>query len=276
MADILLNDLLQIPDADIPRTRLKLNVYDGNSNPLEEYKKDPEKVNSEWLLWHKERRYFHENNIAICLLFLGNDRWLLTTIKKITEELPVTDGVGYEADTLQEYSRFFGRVILKYHNPYKNMGRTYASIRNDLAVSEILPAAYDGDEFPGYENIRLTYEQLAAIINCKKAGWLAALQNQKAVYLITDTSTGKLYVGSATAQTGMLLQRWTAYLTNGHGGNVGLKEIVAAKGIDYVKAHFQYSVLENYNARMDDTYILRREAWWKETLCSRTHGYNKN
>lgn len=96
------------------------------------------------------------------------------------------------------------------------------------------------------------------------------------MYLITDTSNGKLYVGSATAQYGMLLQRWTNYIDNGHGGNVELKHIVNTKGFDYVKENFQYSVLENYNARMDDNYILGREKWWKDTLCTKQFGYNKN
>ena len=59
-------------------------------------------------------------------------------------------------------------------------------------------------------------------------------------------------------------------------GNVELKRIVDTKGFDYVKKNFQYSVLENYNAKMDDHYILRREAWWKGTLCTRQYGYNKN
>lgn len=102
------------------------------------------------------------------------------------------------------------------------------------------------------------------------------MRNQKAVYLITDTSNGKMYVGSATAQYGMLLQRWTNYIENGHGGNVELKHIVDTKGFDYIKENFQYSVLENYNARMDDNYILSREKWWKDTLCTKQFGYNKN
>ena len=74
----------------------------------------------------------------------------------------------------------------------------------------------------------------------------------------------------------MLLQRWTDYIDNGHGGNVALKHIVDTKGLEYIKANFQYSVLENYNARMDDNYILDREKWWKDTLCTKRFGYNKN
>ena len=70
------------------------------------------------------------------------------------------------------------------------MGRTYESMMEELEVIEILSTAYDGDEFPGYENIRLSFSQLETIIRNKRSGWLDALRNQKAVYLITDTSNG--------------------------------------------------------------------------------------
>lgn len=276
MKKILINDLLRIPEGDIYNVRLKLNVDNGYTDPLEEYKQDPDLINIQWFLWHRDRRYFHTGNIAICLLYLYDDKWLLTTVKRITKELDVVGDIGYEAEEIEEYSQYYGRLVLHYHNTNRSMGRKYESLMNDLEVLEILPDLYDGDDFPGYENIRLSYAQLATIIHRKKAGWLAALENQKAVYLITDKKTGKLYVGSATAQYGMLLQRWSSYVENGHGGNVELKQLVKEKGFDYVKENFQYSVLENYNARMDDHYILKRESWWKNTLCSRTHGYNSN
>lgn len=50
MDKILINDLLNIPDSDIDNTRLKLNVFNGNTDPLEEYKRDPDKINIEWFL----------------------------------------------------------------------------------------------------------------------------------------------------------------------------------------------------------------------------------
>ena len=74
----------------------------------------------------------------------------------------------------------------------------------------------------------------------------------------------------------MLLQRWSNYVSNGHGGNKELLELVQLEGFDHVKEHFQYSILENYNAKVDDHMILARESWWKETLQSRTWGYNSN
>jgi hypothetical protein len=278
MNKILLNDILNISQEDIERTRIKFNIYNGYTDPLELYKENPEQVNTTWFLWHDSRRYFHSGQIAICFLRITTDIWLLTTVKRIIKELDVgaEGGVGYEAEEIEAYRKYFGRLLVKYHNTNKAMGRTFESVMNDLEVLEILNDKFTGDEFPGYENVRLTYSQLKTIIDRQLPGWIPALQNQKAVYLITDTKTGKLYVGSATAQYGMLLQRWSDYVSNGHGGNEGLKEIVLTCGFDYVKNNFQYSILENYNARMDDNYILQRETWWKNTLKSREFGLNKN
>lgn len=42
------------------------------------------------------------------------------------------------------------------------------------------------------------------------------------------------------------------------------------------KKEVPYSILENFNAKMDDNYILKREKWWKDTLKSREFGMNEN
>ena len=272
----MLNDLLRFDTAEVPNVRVKFNIYNGYDDPLDLYKTNPDEVNVTWFLWHDDRRYFNVGQTAICLLKLRGDQWLLTTIKKITRLLDVTDGVGYDADEVKEYEQYFGRLVVEYHNPCRTMGRKYENVMDELEVVQILNEQYTGNEFPGYENVRLSYPLLKNIVDRQLPGWVDALRNQKAVYLITDTKTGKMYVGSATSQTGMLLQRWSSYAADGHGGNIELRELVKQQGLDYVKENFQYSILENYNARMDDGYILKRESWWKETLCTRTHGYNKN
>ena len=276
MAKIMLNDLLRFDTAEVPNVRVKFNIYNGYDDPLDLYKTNPDEVNVTWFLWHDDRRYFNVGQTAICLLKLRGDQWLLTTIKKITRLLDVTDGVGYDADEVKEYEQYFGRLVVEYHNPCRTMGRKYENVMDELEVVQILNEQYTGNEFPGYENVRLSYPLLKNIVDRQLPGWVDALRNQKAVYLITDTKTGKMCVGSATSQTGMLLQRWSSYAADGHGGNIELRELVKQQGLDYVKENFQYSILENYNARMDDGYILKRESWWKETLCTRTHGYNKN
>lgn len=50
--------------------------------------------------------------------------------------------------------------------------------------------------------------------------------------------------------------------------------IVYEKGIDYIHGAFHYSTLENYNSRVDDEFIPKREQWRMETLDSKAHRYN--
>lgn len=276
MNKLYLNQLLQISDDNMHKVKVRFNQNNSSENPMELYKQNPDIVNNRWLFWRTKTRYFSVGQIAICLLKLSEDKWLLTTIKEITEEFNVLNGINYAGKELEKYSAFYGRVIIKYHKTSQQQGRYFAEIKDELEVVQILPSVFDGDDFPGYDNVRLTYSQLETIITREKRDWISALSNQKAVYLITDTNNGKLYVGSATGNNGMLLQRWTQYVKTGHGGNKELIALVNDKGFDYIKKNFQYSILENYNSKVDDNLILARETWWKETLQSRKFGYNAN
>lgn len=240
------------------------------------YLQDPELVNTQWLLWRTSKRYFAKGQIAICLLKLTEDTWLLTTVKQITEELNQTNGINYSAAELTEYKKYYGRVIVKFHKSFQAQCVYYNNVLEELEVNQILPDTFDGKDFPGYDNVRISYQELVTIISVNKKDWVAALENQKGVYLIADTHTGKLYIGSATSSTGMLLQRWKNYAANGHGGNQALLGLVEEKGMDYVKQYFQYAILENFNSKVDDQFILNRECWWKETLLTRRFGYNCN
>lgn len=274
---IYLNDFLHMSEEEIDNTKAKFNQpNDNDNNPLEEYKKNPDIVDTQWLFWRKTQRYFNVGQNALCLLRLTYDTWLLTTVKKVTRELGVNNGVNYEGEILKQHEQYFGRVIIKYHKYHQGQGRNLRNIIDLLEVVQVLPSTYDGDNFPGYDKIKLSFNQLETIIQRNKLDWVAALENQKAVYLLTDTTNGKLYVGSATAQEGMLLSRWKAYVNNGHGGNKELIDIVNSKGFEYIKRNFQYTVLENYNQRVDDDFIRSRETYWKLVLCSKAFGYNSN
>ncbi len=276
MKEIKLNDILHFSEDEIYNVKIKFNVFNGWVSPFDEYKNKPDIVDNDWFLYKKEKYYFHEGEIGINCIPLGDDAWLITNIKKINKRIDIDEGIGYEATEISKYKKYFGRIIINFHKGFKTGVIKFSNYSDDINVLQILPSKFEDDEFPGYEKVRLSYQELSQIISRKKASWISALQNQKAVYLITDTKTGKLYVGSATSQYGMLLQRWKSYIDNGTGGNKALEELKAKKGFDYIKNYFQYSILENYNARMDDYYILERESWWKETLKSREFGYNEN
>lgn len=272
---IRLQDLLMLDD--LSNVKIKFNQFNGESHPMDKYIEDPDIVNNSWLFWRAKRRYFKVGEIAICMLQLSSDVWLLTTVKTVTKELGVENGINYEGEELEKFAPYYGRILVKFRKTFQSQVVFVEKIWHELEVLQILPSIYDGEDFPGYDSVRLSYEQLQIIIERNKKDWVSALENQKAVYLITDRNNGKLYVGSATGDNGMLLQRWSNYVSNGHGGNRELMSIVEEKGIDYVKKYFQYSILENYNARVDKQIILSRENWWKKTLYSKIpFGYNAN
>lgn len=272
---ISLQDLLRFSDEELPRVKVKFNNWTGE-NPLETYQSNPETLDNFNLFWRNNRRYYSVGDIAINLIQLGQDKWLLTTVKRVTKELGVTFGQNYEGEVIEKHQAYFTRLILHGKRPSRLPVHRLVNILDRLTVSQLLPESYGGEEFPGYDNICLSYKQLELIVRLGKKDWVTALSNQKAVYLLTDKHTGKLYVGSATSNQGMLLARWQSYVANGHGGNKGLKTLILEEGFDYVKEHFQYSLLENYNAKVDDKYVLNRESYWKCLLRSREFGYNEN
>lgn len=275
---LMLNDLLRLTEEELQNTRVRLNQNDGEINAIDLFIRDPEKL-LEWNYWSTGRySVYSVGQISIGLVAMGNDDWLLFTVGEITRELdvPPGGGVGYEYETLNEFNHLFGRVIIHYHRDAQQAVRKGPTIMPDLIVREIRPAPYTGFDFPGYDRVRLSYAELATIVNGDYPSYRNALENQKAIYLQTDKKTGKLYVGSATAEKGMLLARWRTYIKNGHGGNVGLKDLVTREGFDYIKENFQYSILEIFNSTVADNYILARESYWKDVLQSREHGYNGN
>ena len=274
-----LNDILQLTQEELSRVKIRLNTYNGDKNPIDEFKKNPQLL-LDWNYWNNKT--YKKDQISIGLVNMGNDRWLLFTvgiIKKILESpLKSNDGINgvqVEYETLDKYSDLYGRVVLHYHNQTQQLFRN-ANLIDELEVKEILPSIFTGFDFPGYDNVSLSFEELEAIVNGNYISYHNALRNQKAVYLQTDKATGKLYVGSATAKNDMLLSRWREYVFSGHGGNEALKELVAEKGIEYIKKNFQYTILENFNSKVDDNYVLERESYWKEVFQSKKFGYNRN
>ena len=274
-----LNDLLKLTPEILSRTKIRFNTYNGDKNPIDDFKKNPNSLLN-WNYWNNKS--YKQGQISIGMVNMGNDKWLLFTIGEIIKVLdkPLNsddgvNGVQVEYRTLSEYEDLYGRVIVSYHNKSQQLFRN-GSLIDKLVVNEILPSFYTGFDFPGYDNVSLTFEQLETIIKGNFTSYQNALKNQKAVYLQTDKATGKLYVGSATAANDMLLSRWCTYVKNGHGGNKDLVDLIDDKGFDYIKHNFQYTILENFNSKVDDDFVLKRESYWKNVLQSRKFGYNKN
>jgi hypothetical protein len=122
--------------------------------------------------------------------------------------------------------------------------------------------------FPGFDRLILSHAQLQAVMREHRyASWRTALSSVVGIYLITDTRDGRHYVGKADGLES-IRQRWSAYATNGHGGNVELR------GLD--PTNFRFSLLRVFDPATPTRDIDLAESHFKEALDSRRHGLNRN
>jgi hypothetical protein len=149
--------------------------------------------------------------------------------------------------------------------------------RGPLAVAFPVVEIADPDvvPFPGFDHLVLTHDQLLEVMEDRRyAHWRTALQSVQGIYLIADTHTGKLYVGKADGSE-RLLGRWRTYAANGHGGNVGLRELGAINP-DH-RRHFVYSILRVFGPAATTPEVNDAEEHYKRALLTRhPHGLNRN
>ncbi len=214
-------------------------------------------------------------DMVIGLIELARNKWLFAGVYKVLGCVKKSDKhVAYSTALVAGQDDLIGRIIV-YH---ERRGRaSYLKGKSDggeFYISEIKERKLSIEEFPGYDSVWLTHNKLRIIIEQNIQSWFGALSNIKGVYLISDTVSGKLYVGSATGDNG-IWQRWSSYAINGHGGNKELRKLLAGKQKGY-ETNFQYSILEIADSHASDEYILERESYWKNVLMSRRFGYNSN
>jgi GIY-YIG catalytic domain len=271
MDSIKLNDILRLENLKNVKIRFNL-MFRQNWNPIEIFKNGDISTMLEGQYWnYNKNKSYKAGQITVGLVKIKpiEDFWLLFHIGRVTKDLNKLNGVGYDYEDLPEYEKYVGRLIVKFKNKAQKMIRNAEPVIDDCYVSQILPDTFDNDLFPGYDKISVSWDELRRVI--EKDNWKTALQNQKGVYLMTDISNGKKYIGAADGEN-MILGRWRAYVKNGHGGNVGLKALT----FDHIKKSFTYSILDIYKSTTDDQIIIERENWWKEILQSRKFGYNEN
>lgn len=143
-------------------------------------------------------------------------------------------------------------------------------------MQEILREPYSGRSFPGYEEIDLSFEELETLVRNDRPDWKAALESVKGVYLITDITTGKRYVGSAYGDQG-IWSRWCSYVSSGHGGNIELRALAVDPELEYCRKSFRFALLEHRPKLATDEAIVARASFWKRILLTRgDYGLNRN
>lgn len=129
-------------------------------------------------------------------------------------------------------------------------------------------------DFPGFDRLVLTRADLRiALDDSRYAAWRTALGSVQGVYLISDSRSGRQYVGKADGGE-RILGRWSAYARDGHGGNIELRAL-ALGDADHAR-HFVFSLLRVFGPDTPGNEVDAAEAHFKRALLTREFGLNRN
>ena len=266
-------------------TKVKFNMNNGNPNQpawdllLED--------SPHWIgmnSWKSKQPNNNYGNAEYVLSFAqyypyGPQFFIFGGLYKIEKKSPeVFDQVGYNLTLMDDFSEYRKRLIIKLDRPIGRdlYNRKFENVQESLnpEVYEVAPSTKLGS-FTGYNNVLLSHKDLQLIIKKEEPEWKNALSNVKGVYCITDTSTGKLYIGSAYGDNEGIWQRWSQYanVDNLTGGNKTFEEL-KENGANYIIDNFTYTILEIFDMKTKKEDIIRREEFWKRVFKTKSYGMN--
>lgn len=267
------------------KTKVKFNMNAGNTDfPAWDFLRDDDPG---WINMNAYKTKQANNNLnhADYLLAFaqyypyGSNYYIFGGMYKVEKIVPeVFNQSGYNLTLMDDYIDYRKRLIIKLEKPIGRdiYNKPYNTVQRDFnpEIYELSPSTKLGS-FLGYNNVLLTHKELQAITKMEAPEWKTALSSVKGVYCITDKSTGKLYIGSASGDSEGIWQRWSSYadVNDLTGGNKTFEEL-KNNGADYIIDNFTYSILEIFDMRTKREDIIHREEYWKKVFQSVKYGMN--
>jgi len=265
---------LELPALKPEECKIHLAVCCRGSDPLDAF------LEGKFPEWQscQSKRNFQRPYIISLIQMRGYDRWLFAGVHS-SHGCDWDDDEErwyYKTKELPEFDALTGRMVVQFARSGRQSYPYAENWADQMRVGELMARRLEVEAFPGFSNVILPKQKLDIIVAQEIESWKSALSSVAGVYLITDTKTGRHYVGSAYGAGG-IWGRWRVYSESGHGHNKNLKSILEKMGLAHSQ-NFQFSILEtaDTNASKDD--VLARETHWKNKLCSREchGGYNAN
>jgi hypothetical protein len=159
------------------------------------------------------------------------------------------------------HQEWIGRLVVEWP-PGRNYTRWAG--RNEFLIKALTQESLLIPPMPSWSELSLSCSEIALLPN----SWRARLSEWRGIYLITDVSDRRAYVGSAYGSEN-ILQRWLNYSRSGHGGNKLLRE--------RNPGNFVFSILQRVSPDMPPSEVVAIENSWKIRLRTRSpDGLNDN
>jgi len=212
------------------------------------------------------------NGVDYIISFIGEEgvqSRFVGVYKLIDREQKSDDHFIYKMEDVIGFDDLKERVIIKWENAIS----WHQWIKNEMEVIQIHPGLHY-KQFTDYFDFILDFVELKEIITNQYSDWKRMLTATKGIYMISDTVSGKLYVGSAYGDEG-IWGRWSKYVnSNGHGDNKTLKELIE-NSPNYAD-NFQFSILMLLPRTITAVEAIKKERLFKNKLGTNSFGLNNN
>ncbi|MDA8010060.1 MAG: hypothetical protein MPK75_10185 [Alphaproteobacteria bacterium] len=257
-------------------------VWNGDVHPLDAFIQNPAERKA-WNEYQTARDDFNRKYIVLLAKYYTKpDTWLYYGTFRVKKRIPgKTGGVSYRVEEVDDDEGLIGRVKIRAVVKSRQRRLLYGEFAKKVTGMEVLSDPYNGPDFPGAEDINMTFGTLRAKYQSHDREWEKALSKIGGVYVITDVKHNKRYVGVAAN----IWHRWAMYAeTGGTGHNKGLKEFLTdmenqQSRISYALHYLRFSILESWKVEAKDRHESRaRESHWKRVMLSSKNqfGYNHN
>ncbi len=174
--------------------------------------------------------------------------------------------------SIDQYS---GRMVFRCNRKFSFYNSSECG--SSFSVESIYPLEESRtvEQFRDYESVELSFPQLKEVIDNEYVDYYEHLACVKAVYMIIDGNTGKLYIGSAYDKDETLWARWRTYANTCHGNNIKLKELFDEKGPSYFEK-FKYIILQIFPRKTPNKEIIEAETRYKNRFLTKEFGLNLN
>ncbi len=176
----------------------------------------------------------------------------------------------YPNEEVEGFEDLKDKIIVEWKNPIA----WHQWINNPMEVVEI-SRGLNHQPFTDYYSFIISFNELREIIINEYPDWKKMLSSLNAVYLITDTNSGKHYIGSTYGANG-IWGRWRDYVrTNGHGNNKKLQSLIDTDPLYGVK-HFRFTILHLLSKHVSQEEAVQKERLYKMKLSTISCGLNNN
>ena len=148
MNEILLNDILKIPENEINNYKVRFMVNNGHIEPLKIMVENPKEL-LDWIAWKSDKDDLSRKRVITFVRYYtqGPDQWIFTGIYEINKKDnfdKIKNNVGYDIVPVKDYQNLYGKLIVKYKNITQQLKRNAESVLNDIEIIEILNEPYSG------------------------------------------------------------------------------------------------------------------------------------